>query len=240
MELIQKYVVGILQKIDYSFLTFILLVKKKFNLVNRYQPDPFDKSINNNIARACESRFDALTVCLPEEPLSVLDFGCNEGYFCFRLSERGGLCIGIDWGYEAINYARGIAKYHQIENTLFVRQEITYESIDQFPIVDLVICFSIYHHWARKLGEKTAFLIMQKIANRTNRFMVFETGQPDETDKKWAKDLDFMGHDHVTWCQGFLEKLGFNKVTILGEHATNLSPIPRTLFLAEKLEFHKE
>ena len=91
-----------------------------------------------------------------------------------------------------------------------------------------------FHHWARKLGEESAKDIMRQLAARTRRYMVFETGQPDETGTTWAKNLSFMGTDHDVYVLNMLHEIGFERTTILGRFPTSISPVPRNLYLAEK------
>ena len=127
-----------------------------------------------------------------------------------------------------------MARLHKVPNAVFARIDIDKHSIAGLPRVDLVICLSIFHHWARRLGEESAKDIMRQLAARTRRYMVFETGQPDEIDTDWAKDLSFMGADHDGYVLNMLREIGFERTTNLGQFPTSISPVPRNLYLAEK------
>lgn len=205
-------------------------------LVERYQPNPFRASAAPNAAaRACADRFEAFSGRLPAgEPLSCLDVGCNLGYFTFRMAERGGLCIGLDWGRNEIGLARALASLHKIHNALFAEYTLTEDSARALPEADVVLCLSIYHHWARKLGEAGAGRIMAALAARTRRYLVFETGQHDESEAAWAPALAFMGEDCDAWICRFLTNLGFETVECVGRFPTSVSSGRRGLYVASR------
>jgi SAM-dependent methyltransferase len=223
-------------KFDRLWLRLKLAVRAKSRYLGAYQANPFAADSQNSIGgRQCADRFSAFSKLLPDgEPLSTLDIGCNDGYFTFRMAERGGLAVGVDSGSVQIDNAQDLARLHKIPNAVFARIDIDDRSISGLPRVDLVICLSIFHHWARKLGEENAKGIMRRLAERTRRYMVFETGQPDETNTDWAKDLLFMGADHDAYVLNLLREIGFESVINLGQFPTSISPVPRNLYLAEK------
>ena len=108
--------------------------------------------------RASYGRLDAINNFLPEnEALSVIDVGCNLGFFTFKMAERGGFCIGIDYGRNEILAAKALAYKNSVDNIVFAQKEITPENASMLPKADMVICLSIFHHWIRKLGEQKEF-----------------------------------------------------------------------------------
>lgn len=214
-----------------------LLVQRVLHLTHEYQPDPFrnDKGAGTREGRACIDRFEAFSALFPsDKPLSVLDIGCNQGYFTFRMAERGGLCIGIDSDRNEVLYARAQAATHRVANTVFAEMTIDTESARGLPSVDITICLSIFHHWVRFFGEDNAKEIMRSVAERTRGYLVFETGQHDETDALWAHELAFMGADSKAWIRSFLTELGFSTIHEAGPFATTVSTVPRTLYVAVK------
>ena len=219
------------------FLRARLFCQVRLGLLKVYQPHPFGKSWGGNSEqlRACADRLDAMAAKLPVGvPLSTLDLGCNIGYFTFRFAERGGLCIGIDVGLKEIMAARALAAIHDVPNAVFAQIELTVESGRQLPRVDLVICLSIFHHLVRAHGERIACEIMEQVARLADRFLVFETGQPDELSAKWAREMSFMYPDPDKWIRNFLSELGFSTVHNLGRFSTSVSNVPRHLYLAER------
>ncbi len=209
----------------------------RLGLLKVYQPHPFGEHWRGNAAelRACTDRLEAIVSNLPTDiPLSTLDIGCNLGYFTFQMAQRGGLCIGIDAGRKEIMAAEALARIYDAPNAIFTRMQIAPGIGPKLPQVDLVICLSIFHHLVRSFGEPTALEIMEQVAGAANRFLVFETGQPNEATAKWASELSFMGPDPDTWTRNFLVGLGFHKVSNLGSFPTSVSQIPRHLYLAER------
>lgn len=209
----------------------------RLGLLKVYQPHPFGKEWGGNAEqlRACGDRLDAATAKLPADiPLSTLDLGCNLGYFTFQMAQRGGLCIGIDAGHKEIMAAEALAHIYRVPNVVFARMEITPEIGPKLPRVDLVICLSIFHHLVRANGENGARKIMQQVADSAGRFLLFETGQPDEVSAKWAPELSFMEPDPDVWIRDFLTGLGFDTVENLGLFPTSVSETPRHLYLAAR------
>jgi hypothetical protein len=50
----------------------------------------------------------------------------------------------------------------------------------------------------------------------------------------WNESVEFMNPDIGKWAEDYFKALGFSKVVNLGEHRTQLSEVPRTLFIAVK------
>lgn len=213
-----------------------LAIQEALNIPGDYQPNPFreDMAAGRLDRRACLGRFEAFAAALPAQgALSCIDIGCNIGYFTFRMAARKGICLGIEIGRNEVNYARGLAALHNVRNANFLQFEVTPSSVAALPAADVIICMSVFHHWARKLGLEAATAIMDGLAARC-RYMVFETGQVNETDTTWAKDLAFMGQNSDAWIQQYLKARGFARITPLGLFPTTLSAVPRHLYLAEK------
>lgn len=206
-------------------------------LVEQYQPIPFAGPNQRASARLrqCQDRFEAMSRVLPQRPLSVLDIGCNIGYFTFSMAQRGGFCLGIDVSRNDLMVAQALATLHQVGNVAFSELRIEPENASTLPRADVVICLSVFHHWVHRYGEETASKIMRGIADSACRYLVFETGQPEEKSKAWASSLEFMTPDSDNWTRCFLTELGFANVALLGEFDTSVSPVPRRLYLAERL-----
>lgn len=201
-------------------------------LVEEYQPDPFGESSDPRMSQA---RFEALDGCLPaRQPVSVLDIGCNEGFFVFRLAERGGLCLGLDLDNRALMMARARARIHGVENVAFLRWEVDTANALALPLVDAVICLSVFHHWVRYQGLEEARAILSAVASRARSHLVFETGQADELDARWASDLGFMGSDPDRWIRVELASLGFEQIQRVGEFPTTVSSRTRGLYVASR------
>ena len=127
-----------------------------------------------------------------------------------------------------------IADKNNVNKALFMNAEINLSFLNTVPSFDMVVCTSIFHHWVRIYGKEDAFNMMRSIASKTNKYLVFETGQYNEISTRWYDELDFMGDDYEKWIIDFLTELGFNEIKVAGQFSTRLSEVKRTLFVAIK------
>jgi len=212
-----------------------LFIQFDLGCVKKYQPNPFlERDLKDDTCRLCSDRFETVSKLLPDvsQP-TVMDIGCNIGYFIFKMSERGGFGIGFDIGRNEIMAARAIACINKVNNVGFSQFNVTPETVEALPSVDVTFCLSIFHHWVRYYGLKGATRIMNTIFEKTN-VIVFETGQSDEVSMSWAEQLAFMGNDPKEWVQKFLIELGFDKVLYAGKFDTSVSDVKRNLFVGIK------
>ena len=100
--------------------------------------------------------------------------------------------------------------------------------------MDLVVFLSVFHHFVRYFGQDSALSMLSGIARKANRFLVFETGQPNE-ESSWAHELAFMGDDPGAWSEDTLRSLGFDRVLRLGQFATSVSDVKRHLLVGERI-----
>jgi hypothetical protein len=203
------------------------------NVTHNYQPNPFDKSSNVK-SRNTFDRYNAVFDNLPDAPKTLLDLGCNRGFFVLNASRSGIFSLGIDHDKFELLYAKSISEIHNASNALFMHSEINQNLINNLPRFEMIVCTSIFHHWVRIYGKESSFQMMQGIADKTIKYLVFETGQNNETETRFYKYLEFMGDSYENWVTSFLLGLGFNKVKKIGMYGTTLSDVKRTLFLAIK------
>ena len=218
------------------FVTLILIKLQRFlKLANWYHPNPFLDDEKNKHARSSVDRLSAFEPHLPNKRFTVMDIGCQEGYFLFKLSYKSGFALGIDLDSNALDYARSLSKVERIENTVFIKCAVSEpEDLDQFPDFDVVICMSIFHHWVKHLGKEKAIKILEKISSKTKYCLVFDTGEPSEITQKWASQMNFLLPSTAEYFEGVFKEFGFSEVNILGQFDTNLSPVKRSLFVAKK------
>jgi len=201
--------------------------------VNLYQPIVLGKKTLGSKGRECHDRFTVIDEAIPHSAFSVLDLGCNSGYFTLQLAGRGGVCIGIDYNPANILLGRAQATYLDNENVLFLVRDLIPETLDSLPKTDITVFMSLFHHFVRFHGEKTAVKMLEKICQNTERFLIFDTGHEKEI-SEWSDKLKFMGPDYEEWVKNTLKEFGFRYVHSLGVFGTSVSDVPRTLFLASK------
>lgn len=183
--------------------------------------------------RPTTARWEAIAPHLPMTG-SALDVGCNNGFFTFKMAEHGLLSLGIDSSSRNIATARLLGLRNDPPHAAFARLHLTSQTAASLPTVDVVLCLSVFHHLVRYQGLEEATEVMRLLASKSQRLMVFETGQPDEVSKSWWQELAFMGDDPQAWVSEFLTGLGFARVRQLGSFPGHENPVERALVIAEK------
>ena len=118
---------------------------------------------------------------------------------------------------------------------IFANHVITNASdLDVLPDFDVVICMSIFHHWVKNYGEMEALNILKKVAKKTKRFLIFDTGEPTEITQNWAEHMKFLGPSTDKFLTHYFTQNGFSIVENIGMFETNLSSIKRNLYIAKK------
>lgn len=212
-----------------------LLFLARLGVLETYQPlltrfgeygDPAGRQLTGDRWRVVASRLGGAS--------SILDVGCNCGYFTLKAVSTGAFCLGIEKDPVYLAMARAQAGRLGADRAVFSGIELNASAVANLPTFDAVFCLSVYHHWVRYFGRSEADAIMKGLAEKCSRRLFFETGQSDEASSKWAGDVGFMGKDPETWIREFLLNLGFRSVEKIGSFPTTVSKEPRHLFVAEK------
>lgn len=185
------------------------------------------------LTRSCEDRWEAFSVYLPKEKGSVLDIGCNIGYFSFKSAEEGHFAYGVEYHRSNILICYAIKNVTSAQNTTFIRHFIDIDYLKTMPRFDTVINLSVFHHWVKGYGFDHAKEMMQVLADKCD-CLVFETGQSDEQGSQWPEILKFMGDNPEAWIKSFLKEIGFKKITNVGTFSTGLTETKRVVFVAKK------
>jgi SAM-dependent methyltransferase len=200
-----------------------------------YQPNPFSDDSSSD-PRSSTARFRASVALLQDlvHP-SVIDVGCNQGYFTFKFAELGGICLGFDNDISELMIARARAALNSVDNVSFIHMTLTYDNIETLPKADIVVCLSVFHHWVRYYGKDKALSMLKALSEKAEKALIFDTGQPEEMSVKWSKLLGFMTPTGPEWIESQLGLYGFSVVRSVGTFSTLLSQVPRTLFVARRL-----
>lgn len=185
------------------------------------------------VTRSCEDRWNAMAPHLPEGPGSLLDIGCNLGYFTFKAAEKNKMAFGVDADPFYLITCNAVKNTQKIDNVHFLKGLIDKAYLEQMPSYDAVFNFSVFHHWVKAYGADEAQDMMRILASKCST-LFFETGQPDEEGTKWAEKLSFMGDDPQAWIKSFLQEIGFTQVELIGTFATGLTEVDRYLYCGKK------
>ena len=100
---------------------------------------------------------------------SVLDVGCNAGYYSLELARRGAMVTGIDVDEHYLTQARWAAAHYELADQVTFRQMQVYDVARQTTRYDLVLFLGVFCHLRYPL------LAMDILAEKTRRLMAFHT-----------------------------------------------------------------
>ncbi len=152
--------------------------------------------------------------------MSVLDIGCNEGFFAFEAERRGAApVLALDKSREAA------AKFDLVHRLTGSRVEFRRVRLDEVQRkrdgrFDLVFFLSVFHHLRHPLA------VLDHVADLTGGCAVMEfveaVPRGEEQPSALVRKLSKRGHLHMLPTRKFLvevlERAGFARVEIVGEH----------------------
>jgi SAM-dependent methyltransferase len=215
------------------FYRLIYLYVSHVPSIDLYQPVYMGK-VTNRVQRKSDDRWNSISPHLDTGKGSVLDIGCNIGYFSFKATEQGMMVFGVEMNPFNITVCNAIKEANQIENCVFIKVIAGIDFLEKMPSFDTIFHFSVFHHWVKNYGEQESKEMMKVLASKCNKTLIFETGQSNEVAKSWSKKLKFMGHDHDKWITRFLVDIGFDRVQLVGDFPTGLTEVNRNLYVATK------
>ena len=229
-----KYIFSsILFRLDLFFNYLKLFFYLKVLKLNSYQENYYFKSSNTKNIRDCNSRLKAIKQNINLN-FNILDLGCNNGFFLFKLLHPNSIGLGIDNDRNSIIIAKATANLKNIQNISFLNIDINIEHINNIPNFNTVIFMSVFHHLVYNLGKDTAIKILEIICKKTDKNLIFDTGHINEGNFKWTDSIYFIGEDYEKWFRSFFLQNGFKNFTVIGQFPTNISKNKRKLFLLSK------
>jgi SAM-dependent methyltransferase len=79
--------------------------------------------------------------------ISIIDWGCNLGFFCFELAKLGHRVIGVDNNLTNVEICRYLARTNDFDvRPQFFCDELSTESLPNYHEYDVALCFSVLHH----------------------------------------------------------------------------------------------
>ena len=157
-----------------------------FNTVGSFRPTSTQEKFSN-IENVISEKFDGTT------NISVLDLGCNEGYFSLKLGARGLWVTGIDGDPKALAVAQYLRRRYSIEKTAFYRILTDREDIEQLPTFDVVIFLSTFQKWCGQYGFDESLQMLEILWSKANHLMFFEMSDSLESEDKFKSTIPDMG-----------------------------------------------
>lgn len=115
----------------------------------------------------------------------VLDIGCNEGYFCIKMSELGAKkVIGIDKTQKWIT----LANKRKRSNIEYINSDLSYLKSLEDNSIDIILILSAMHYMCnpedRDIDDSPVFLYEAKRVLKDNGKLIFEGGVEFHDDSK--------------------------------------------------------
>ena len=210
-----------------------LALRRLVKQVEPYHPVEINGEVLAKGERQCSDRWAIIGKVLSEGADTVLDLGCAEGYFVSRAAqEYGCFALGIDADVRRLTVAQDLNIINKNKGAGFMHANITMDFLRKLPTFDVVIFLAVLHHVMYEHGVDYAREFMSHIRAKTNKALVFEMGQSNETSMGWASLLPDMSPDPHKWIEDFLLSCGFTSVVKAGETDAYQSNSRRGVFLA--------
>ena len=216
-------------KFNYRCFFWVISTVPIFNL---YQPI-FGRTGVKATTRVCDDRWDLMGPVIAQKKGVFLDIGCNIGYFSFKAAEIGCYSYGVEANDFNLTCCNAIKTKMKVNNCSFIKGLVDDKFVEQMPAFDTILNLSVFHHWVKAYGADKAQNMMRQLAQKCST-LIFETGQSDEVNTKWADQLTFMGDKPKEWIENFLFDIGFKEVNVIGSFPTGLTQVNRYLFVATK------
>jgi len=98
-----------------------------------------------------------------QRTLSLVDWGCNLGFFVFEAAKLGHLAAGFDSDRRLIEACQFLAGAPGLRAApSFQVKTLSPDAVRAAPPVDVILCFSVLHH----MQEKERFQVLEAIASR--------------------------------------------------------------------------
>lgn len=100
---------------------------------------------------------------------SVLDIGCNAGFYSFELAKRGATVTAVDVDARYLRQARWAARQFGLEDRVQFQQSQVYDLARDSQTYDLVWFMGVFYHL------RYPFLGLEIVARKTRRLLMFQT-----------------------------------------------------------------
>lgn len=164
---------------------------------------------------------------------SLVDIGCDVGWFVFTAALKGLTAVGIEREPRAYRLFLYTRQKLNLDGVGLLIADLSPATKTVLPNADCYLFLSVWHHLVRYYGMEGATELLQAVWKRTERVMFFETGEREMPERFRLPEFTPSPQE---WIHKYLiEHLKGAKVTHLGRHAAfapDGSSRPRNLFAA--------
>ncbi|MDP3741149.1 MAG: methyltransferase domain-containing protein, partial [bacterium] len=200
-----------------------------------YQPVFLGGKIVTGSDRNCQDRWLMIKAVIQDLSCkSLIDIGCAEGFYVLQAArECGVVSLGIDSDPRRLSVAQAQLTVECIMPAGFLLGDVDQEFLAKLPRYDLAVFMSVLHHVMYAEGLEKSRELMAALRPVVGKAMIFEMGQSDEIENKWAKSLPDMGTRPHEWIRNFILNCGYSRVTKIGESDSYRKDQKRAIFKVE-------
>jgi len=138
---------------------------------NLHLPDSAQTAPDHPLGDFPSNKWRQIAPHLPKslEHWSVLDIGCNAGFYSFELARRGASVTAIDIDNHYLTQARWAAREFGLEQSITFKNMHVYELSRMRERYDLVWFMGVFYHL------RYPFLALNIVARKAKRLVVFQT-----------------------------------------------------------------
>ena len=124
----------------YTKLKLIALLRLGF-IRDPYQPVPYTSNRSRRYRGTLERWNATLSVLDGSGSGSVLDVGCNTGFFSIEMAKRGNFSVGVDATGRQLMVANAIKDLYEVDGATFARMRIDPDNASSLPRFDMTSVF---------------------------------------------------------------------------------------------------
>jgi len=200
-------------------------IQEEINKHNWYQSIPLADNITTpgETGQSEQKKIEMMQLPNDLSGMTVLDIGCNEGFFSFEAEKRGAdRIVATDKGLAAQE------KFRLVKRIL--GSKVEFAAIDLFDMdvavvgkFDIVLFLAVFHH------VRYPMLALDRLYQLTNKFAIMEFVEAvpgiHEGVSALVRKMSKKGHLHILPTRTFiletLTRAGFKKIEILGTHRSH-------------------
>jgi len=227
-----------------AYRTYVTCRESEIRNSYSYLPNPFFKTRGSLRSESTMRRYERIRGVIAESlgdqvMVSVLDIGCNEGYFSLRLAAEGFWVTGIDGSPDYIGIANFLQLKFAVNKLAFYELTIDKDILNQLPTYEITIFMSVFQKWCSQYGYDASLDMLKSVWSKTNRIMFFEMPDSLESVDIFKKVLPDMGETKdkcKIYITEMLRSLDCCSVTWLGDHEMDYRVEQRSLFAVTRTQ----
>lgn len=154
-------------------------------------------------------RFELIRNALISQNGSMLDIGCNWGYFCHRFEDIGFECIGVEESSHACDFLEKLRRAGNKKFTI-INQSIFDYLGDERHQYDVVLALAIFHHFVKSPeGVEQLKKLLSHFHAKEMYFLPHKRSEPQMQNVYWNPSED----EFVAFI---IEHSGFSNAVCLG------------------------